>query len=177
MKGLLQQLPVSLGQSVEAGQELVLVGSRDDLDAQIRVPQSQANLVQIGQSAVIDTRQHKIEGVVKRIDPTVKDGTVMVEVNLNKPLPQSARSELNVEGTIKVGKLANILYIERPTQIKNNSSENLYQVVDSSLAKTTPVTFGNAIGRYIEIKAGAQTGDRFVLSIRPTESEPELRFE
>lgn len=170
MKGILQQLPVTLGQSVAAGQELFVVGSNDDLDAQIRVPQSQATLIQLGQLATIDTRQDKISGKVKRIDPTVRDGTVLVEVALDKPLPNSVRSELNVEGLIHIESYRDVLYMDRPEHIVAPTNSNLYKLIDDGRATATQVHVSSLVGRYVVLDRGAKEGDVFILSMSPDES-------
>lgn len=171
MKGVLQQLPVTLGQSVAAGQELFIVGSNDGLDAQIRVPQSQATLIKLGQSATIDTRQDKISGSVKRIDPTVKDGTVLVEVALTKPLPTSVRSELNVEGQIHIESFNNVLYMERPEHIVAPTNSRLYKVTGEGRAAATQIHVTDLVGQYVVIDEGAKVGDAFILSLSPDESK------
>lgn len=171
MKGVLQKLPVTLGQSVAPGDELFIVGSNDDLNAQIRVPQSQANLLKLGLNATIDTRKDKINGKVKRIDPTVKDGTVLVEIDLKKPLPKNLRSELNVEGRIHIEEYKNVLYLEKPEHVKAPTKSSLYKMTGDGKASSTPVSISQVVGSYVVIDEGATAGDSFILSISTNESK------
>ena len=165
MAGVLQELPVELGQSVAAGQALALIGSTDDLVALIRVPQTRAENVKLGQTAIVDTRRDKISGTVARIDPAVTDGTVLVEIQLTEELPASARPELTVNGTILTETLNDVLYIERPVAATENSRMSLFKLMPGGdTANATALTFGVENGRYIQIAAGAKEGDTFILS-------------
>ena len=165
MSGVLQTLSVSLGQSVNAGQELARVGSTDELEAHIKVPHNRADKIEIGQSAVIDTRSGKIFGEVHRIDPTVTQGTVLVEVALHKPLAANALPGLNVDGVINLGKLENTLYIERPLNVQEHAKATLYKLVDDTqIARVTTVEFGGQVGPFIRILNGAAVGEQFVLT-------------
>ncbi len=163
--GVLQRLSVELGQSLSAGQEVALIGSVSDLIALIRVPQSQAQQIEIGQSTVIDTRRDKIIGKVSRIDPIVADNTVEVEIELPKDLPASARPMLNVDGIITADTLRNVRYIQRPPSIKANSKISLYRVdPQSQQAQLVELKLGRQAGRYIEIISGAQKEQQFIVS-------------
>lgn len=163
--GVLQRLSVELGQSLSAGQEVALIGSVTDLIALIRVPQSQAQQIMVGQVAIIDTRRDKIEGVVARIDPIVADNTVEVEISLPKTLPASARPMLSVDGTITADTLANVSYIQRPANVKSNSTVSLYRInSDSGQALLVPLKLGRQAGRFIEITSGAKLNEQFIVS-------------
>jgi HlyD family secretion protein len=165
MTGVLQRLSVVLGESVESGQQLALVGSTDRLDAHIRVPQTQVGKVQIGQTVIIDTRQDKIPGEVYRIDPAVEEGTVLVEVALQGPMPKSARPELTVEGIINTGVIGDTLYIERPVNARANAGTTLFKLIDNEQrALATTVELGAEVGRFIQVLKGAQVHDTFILS-------------
>ncbi|MFT5677315.1 MAG: HlyD family secretion protein, partial [Paraglaciecola sp.] len=98
--GVLQSLPVELGQTVSFGQQVALVGSVDNLYAMLNVSQSQMEQVKINQAVVIDTRAGSIKGHVSRISPVVTQNTIAVEVALESELPQNARPELNIDGVI-----------------------------------------------------------------------------
>jgi multidrug efflux pump subunit AcrA (membrane-fusion protein) len=165
MKGVLQSLPVELGQSVVAGQALALIGSTDDLAALIQVPQTQVNKIQIGQSAIVDTRIDKIPGKVTRIDPAVVNGSVTVEIAFSGPLPSSALPELNVDAAIFSKKLHDVYYIQRPVKIAENSSAALFKLSpDRTAAHSVPLKFGSEAGKYIQIQSGVKEGDSFILS-------------
>jgi HlyD family secretion protein len=163
--GVLQRLSVELGESLSAGQEVALIGSVTDLIALIRVPQSQAQQIMIGQVAIIDTRRDKITGTVVRIDPIVADNTVEVEISLPKNLPASARPMLSVDGTITADTLTNVHYIQRPANVKSNSTLSLYRInSQSQQALLVPIKLGRQAGRYIEIMSGAKLNEQFIVS-------------
>jgi multidrug resistance efflux pump len=165
LKGVLQQLPVELGQSVAPGQELALVGSDRDLLALIRVSQSRAEQLQVGQTAEINTRRERAAGVVTRIAPEVRDGTVEVEIIFSESVPTSARPELNVDARIFTATLENTLFIERPPNVRSHSEGALFRLQESGdLARRQPVRFGEESGRLIQLVAGASEEDRFILS-------------
>jgi len=163
--GVLQRLPVELGQSVAAGQELALIGSVKELVALVKVPQSQAQQLQINQQAMIDTRRDKLEGTVVRIDPVVKNNTVTVELSLPIDLPTSMRPQSNIDALIITDKLKNVNYIERPANVKANAIVEMY-ILDSSynFAILKKVRFGQQAGRFIEIVSDVKIGEQFIIS-------------
>ena len=176
--GVLQRLSVELGQSLAAGQEIALIGSVQDLIALVRVPQSKAQQIFIGQKAIIDTRRDKIIGTVSRIDPVVVENTVEVEIALPKQLPSSARPQLSVDAVIITETLTNITYMERPVNGRANSSSSLFRLDDShDYAMRIPVKFGKEAGRYIEIIEGGKVNDTFIVSDLSLLKKSELTIE
>lgn len=173
--GVLQKLSVTLGQSLAPGQEVALIGSVTELIALIRVPQSQAQLVAVGQKVEIDTRQDKIMGEVRRIDPIVAENTVEIEISLPKLLPKSARPQQSIDAVITAKTLRNINYIDRPVNIAAQSVVAVYQLNSAeNLATKKTIEFGEKTGEYIEIKQGANAGERFVISDLSNYSNKEI---
>ena len=163
--GVLQKLPVELGQTVPVGQTLAFVGGTEQLIAQINIPQSQVEQIQLGQPVTISTRQYNTQGRVSRIDPVVTSGTVLVEVDVTGALPSNARPDLTVDATIHAGQLQNVMYIERPVNVQPGSTATLYRLRDNqSVAQAIQVSFGAEAGKHIQILNGANSGDRFILS-------------
>jgi len=163
--GVLQRLSVKLGQSLAPGQEVALIGSVTELIALIRVPQSQAQLIAVGQKAEVDTRQDKIIGKVVRIDPIVVDNTVEIEISLPPSLPKSARPQQNIDATITATTLKNVNYIERPANTKAQSNVELYKLNDEQTqASKISLKFGEKTGRFIVVRSGAQAGNQFIIS-------------
>ena len=163
--GVLQRLSVELGQSLAPGQEIALIGSVKELIALVRVPQSKAQQIFIGQKAIIDTRRDEIIGTVSRIDPVVVENTVEVEIALPSKLPVSARPQLSVDAVIITETLPNITYMERPVNGKYNSTSSLFKLDDShNYASRADLKFGKEAGRYIEIIEGGKVGDTFIVS-------------
>jgi HlyD family secretion protein len=176
--GVLQRMSVELGQSVTAGQEISLIGSVQDLIALVRVPQSKAQLIFIGQKAIVDTRRDKIVGVVSRIDPVVVENTVEVEIALPDQLPASARPQLSVDAVIITDVLSNITYIERPVNGKANSNSSLFRLDETNnYATRTQVKLGKEAGRYIEIIEGGKVNDTFIVSDLSLVKNSELTIE
>lgn len=166
--GVLQRLSVELGQSLAPGQEIALIGSVTDLIALVRVPQSQVQQVAVGQSAIINTRQDEIPGMVTRIDPIVEDNTVEVEIVLPTNLPASARPQLNVDATITADTLKDVYYIKRPARARPFSEIALYRLdSEASTAELRTLVLGREAGRYIEIVSGADADDVFIISDLP----------
>lgn len=168
MDGVVQTLEVELGQSLTPGQEIARIGSVTDLVAMIKVPQSMARQVELGQKAVIDTRQHEIEGTVARIDPVVKDNSVNIEIKLPEQLPDSARVATTVDGRIIADKLTGVIYLERPSNVSANSRGVLFSLDnDGANANAKKLRYGRQAGRYIEIVSGAKIGEQYILSQLP----------
>jgi len=165
--GTLQQLPspVEVGQKVLAGTPLGKVAQRSKLKAELKIAETQVKDITIGQPAVIDTRNGLINGHVKRIDPSILNGTVTVDVALEGPLPAAARPDLSVDGTIQLGKLDNVLNVGRPVFGQEGATVQLFKVEpDGKYANKVKVTFGKSSVNTIEVKEGLQVGDKVILS-------------
>jgi len=165
MEGVLQRVPVELGQSVTAGQELALVGSDKDLLALVRVSQSKAEQIQPGQKARINTRREQANSVVSRVTPQVVDGTIEVELTFVDAIPASARPELNIDAQIFTAELTNTLYLERPVNSQSHSKSRLFKLDPQTYTlAATAVQFGDEAGRFLQLQQGATEGEQFVLS-------------
>lgn len=163
--GVLQQVPVEVGQRVMPGENLARVAKPDTLKAELRIPETQAKDLVVGQPAEIDTRNGVVEGRVTRIDPAVQEGTVTVDVALTGELPRGARPDLSVDGTIEIERLPDVLYVGRPAYGQPESTIQLFKLVDEGEgALRVPVTLGKSSVNTIEIVQGLEEGDRVILS-------------
>lgn len=163
--GVLQELPVQEGQSVTAGTILAKVVQPSRLKAELRIPETQAKDLALGQLAQIDTRNGVVAGRVVRIDPAAKEGTVLVDVKIDGPLPAGARPDLSVDGVIEIERLSNVLFVGRPSFGQPGSTIQLFRVSeDGGEALRVPVALGRASVNTIEIRAGLEAGDSVILS-------------
>lgn len=163
--GVLQQVGVEVGQQVAPGTNLARVAQPERLKAVIRIPETQARDVQLGQTAAIDTRNGIVPGRVSRIDPAVQNGTVAVDVALAGPLPRGARPDLTVDGTIELERLTDVLYVGRPAQGQAEGRMSLFRLEDDGgHARRVSVLLGRASVSAVEIREGLKEGDRVVLS-------------
>ncbi|MBS1854538.1 MAG: HlyD family efflux transporter periplasmic adaptor subunit [Acidobacteria bacterium] len=168
--GILQQLPtpVEEGQSVVAGTPLGKVAQPSKLKAELKIAETQVKDVAIGQHAVIDTRNGLIEGRVSRIDPSILNGTVTVDVALivgKEGLPAAARPDLSVDGTIELERLNDVVYVQRPVFGQQDSTVQLFKVdPDGKYANKVKVALGRASVNTIEVKDGLKVGDTVILS-------------
>ena len=164
MTGVLQQLPVEVGQRVIPGTNIARVADPTKLKAQIKIAETQAKDIQINQPASIDTRNGIIPGHVIRVDPAVEQGTVTVDVALDGPLPKGARPDLSVDGTIELERLDNVLYVGRPAFAQDGATVGVFKLTSSGEAVRTPVHFGRSSVNTIEILSGLNVGDQVILS-------------
>ncbi len=165
MHGVLQQIEPDEGARVTAGSNVARVGNPLVLKAELRIAETQARDIAIGQLASIDTRNGVIPGHVVRIDPIVDQGTVTVDVTLDGELPRGARPDLTVDGTIELERLDDIIYVGRPVFGQEESIVSLFKLdAEGSTATRTRVKFGRASVNDIEVLEGLQPGDRVVLS-------------
>ena len=163
--GVLQQVEVEEGASVTPGTNLARVGDPTRLMAQLRIAETQARDIVEGQPAAVDTRNGVIPGHVIRIDPSVQQGTVTVDVALDGELPRGARPDLTVDGTIELERLENVIYVGRPVFGQEQSVVILFKLdPDSDDAVRTRVSLGRASVSFIEVLDGLQPGDQVVLS-------------
>lgn len=163
--GVLQQLPVEIGQQVQPGANLARVADPSQLKAEVRIAETQAKDIQIGQNASIDTRNGIVAGTVTRIDPAVQNGTVLVDVALNGELPRGARPDLSVDGTIVLERLDDTIFVGRPAFGQELSTVGVFKLgPDGNYANRTPVEFGRSSVNTIEVRRGLEPGDRVILS-------------
>jgi HlyD family secretion protein len=164
MTGVLQQLPVEVGQRVIAGTNLARVADPTKLKAQIKIAETQAKDIQINQPATIDTRNGLVAGHVIRVDPAVEQGTVTVDVALDGALPKGARPDLSVDGTIELERLDNVLYVGRPAFAQDGATVGVFRLTNNGEAVRTPVHFGRSSVNTIEILSGLNVNDQVILS-------------
>ena len=165
LDGVLQLVPVDVGQQVAPGTNLARVADPSRLKAEIKVAETQAKDVQIGQAAQVDTRNGIVNGRVIRIDPSVQNGTRTVDVSLDGDLPKGAVPDLSVDGTIELERLANVLFMGRPAFGQDQSTVGIFKV-DATGAEATrvQVTLGRSSVNTVEIVSGLQAGDKVILS-------------
>ena len=164
MTGVLQQLPVEVGQRVMPGTNIARVADPTKLKAQIKIAETQAKDIQINQPASIDTRNGIIPGHVIRVDPAVEQGTVTVDVALDGALPKGARPDLSVDGTIELERLDNVLYVGRPAFAQDGATVGVFKLASNGEAVRMPVHFGRSSVNTIEILDGLKEGDQVILS-------------
>lgn len=163
--GILQQVPVEEGQQVAAGANLARVARPGELMAELRIAETQAKDVTIGQPVKVDTRNGIIDGKVLRVDPAVQNGTVQVDVDLEGKLPPGARPDLSVDGTVEIERLPDVLYVGRPAFGQSDSQVRLFKLdANGSVASRVPVELGKSSVNLIQIVNGLNVGDRVILS-------------
>jgi HlyD family secretion protein len=168
--GILQQLPtpVEVGQSVIAGTPLGKVAQPTKLKAELKIAETQVKDVRIGQPAVVDTRNGVIQGRVSRIDPSILNGTVTVDVALivgKEGLPDGARPDLSVDGTIELERLNDVVFVQRPVFGQQDATVQLFKIEgDGKYANKVKVALGRASVNTIEVKEGLKVGDVVILS-------------
>lgn len=164
-EGVLQEVKVEEGQRVELGSNIARVARPDELQAELRIPETQARDVQIGQHVDVDTRNGIVAGVVSRIDPAVQSGTVQVDVELKGPLPRGARPDLSVDGTIEIERLEDVVYVARPAFGQQDTTIGLFKLdPDREHAVQVPVKLGRTSVNSVEIVQGLKPGDEVILS-------------
>jgi len=165
MNGILQLVPVEVGQQVAPGTNLARVAEPGKLKAVIRVAETQARDIQQLQVASIDTRNGVVPGKVSRIDPAAQNGTVTVDVALEGALPKGARPDLSVDGTIELERLDDVLYVGRPAQGQGDSLVGLFRLDEGGAgANRVKVKLGRSSVNTIEIVEGLKVGDQVILS-------------
>jgi HlyD family secretion protein len=176
--GVLQEVDVEVGQRVAAGALLAKVADPSKLKAVLQIPETQMKDVRIGMEASVDTRNGIIPGRVIRIDPAAQNGTVGVDVALPGALPEGARPELSVDGTVHLEKLSNVVFVDRPVSGEPGATIGLFKLdPDGRSATRVNVKLGRASVNTIEVRDGLKVGDRVILSdMSQYESNPRIRL-
>lgn len=163
--GVLVDMEHQVGEHVLPGATLAKVVQPDQLKASLKIPETQARDIQLQQPAEIDTHNGVVSGIVSRIDPAVQNGTVTVDVQITGALPQGARPDLSVDGTIDLQRLKNVLYVGRPADGNENTTLSLFRLSpDGKSAVRVPVKVGRASVNNIQVLDGLHTGDVVILS-------------
>jgi HlyD family secretion protein len=164
LDGILQRVPVEVGQQVAPGTNLARVANPGRLKAEIKIAETQAKDVQIGQKVTIDTRNGLVPGIVTRIDPSVQNGTITVDAGLVGDLPRGAVPDLSVDGTIELEKMLDVVYVGRPAFGQEQSTVGLFKVQPDGTATRVQVKIGRISVNAVEILSGLNVGDEVVLS-------------
>jgi len=165
LEGMLQLVPVEVGQQVAPGTNLARVANPQRLKAEIKIAETQASGIQLGQKAEVDTRVGIVQGRVARIDPSVQNGTRTVDVTLLGELPKGAVPDLSVDGTIVLEQLRDIIYMGRPAFGQDQSTVGLFKIgPDGVTAERTQVKLGRSSVNTIEVLSGLKVGDQVILS-------------
>ncbi len=163
--GVVQDLDLQPGQWVISGQQLARVVEPGRLKAVIRIPETQARDVVIGQAATVDTRNGVVPGKVVRVDPASQSGTVSVDIAFDVALPRGARPDLSVEGTVELERLAKVLHVGRPAFGQSDASASLFRLLpDGETAERVSVRLGRASVDAIEVLGGLKQGDCIIVS-------------
>jgi HlyD family secretion protein len=164
LDGILQRVPVEVGQQVAPGTNLARVANPGRLKAEVKIAETQAKDIQIGQKATIDTRNGVVLGIVTRIDPSVQNGTITVDVGLVGDLPKGAVPDLTVDGTVELEKMLDVVYVGRPAFGQEQSAVGLFKVQPDGTATRVQVKLGRISVNAVEILSGVNVGDQVVLS-------------
>ena len=164
VSGVLQQVTVDLGARVSLGTNLARVVDPTRLKAELKIPETQATDLQIGQRATIDTRAGLVAGRVARMDPAATRGTVTVDIELEGALPRGARPDLTVDGTIELERLTDVVFVGRPTMVEEGATIQLFRLDATGHARRAAVKLGRLSATAVEIRAGLVPGDQVVLS-------------
>jgi HlyD family secretion protein len=164
LAGVLQLVPVEVGQQVAPGGNLARVANPSRLKAELKIAETQAKDILIGQAVSIDTRNGLVDGKVARIDPSVQNGTVTVDVTLDGALPKGSRPDLTVDGTIELERLTNVLFVGRPALGQEQSTVGVFKVEPDGTASRTQAKIGRMSVDKVELVSGLNAGDQVVLS-------------
>jgi len=165
LDGMLQLVPVEVGQQVAPGTNLARVANPSRLKAEIKIAETQAKDIQLGQKAEVDTRNGVVAGRVARIDPSVQNGTRTVDVTLTGDLPKGAVPDLSVDGTIELERLNDVLFMGRPAFGQDQSVVGLFKISEDGVnAERVQVKLGRSSVNTIEVLSGLKVGDQVILS-------------
>ena len=162
--GVLQLVPVEVGQQVAPGTNVARVANPARLKAEIKIAETQAKDIQVGQPATVDTRNGIVKGRVIRIDPSVQNGTRTVDVSLDEALPKGAVPDLSVDGTIELERLNDVLFMGRPAFGQEQSTVTIFKVDPDGNAARVQVKLGRSSVNNMEVVSGLNVGDKVILS-------------
>jgi len=165
ISGIVQAINVEVGQQLQPGSPIGRIAQQDQLYAELKVPAREATEVQAGQKVTVDTRNGTVSGVVTRVDPGVTDGTVVVDVDLDGPLPAGSRPQMQVEGIIYTSQLPNTLYVGKPSYVRNDAAIAVYKLDPAGrYATRVRIKAGKVSLNHLQVLDGLKAGDRIITS-------------
>lgn len=175
LDGILQEVPVEQGQQVNSGLVLARVAQEDKFKAELRVQESLARDVNLGQTAIVQVGNQSVIGIVTRVDPAVQNGTVIVDLEIPEGELTGARPDLRITASIEIEKQENVLTLRRPVASQPNSETQLYVLNESNRSATRQtVAFGKGSVEKIHIIEGLQAGSRVIISDTNTYNQASL---
>ena len=165
INGRMQEMTLQVGQRVKPGDVLAKIAQPWKLKAELKIAETQAKDILLGQKAEIDTRNGIVPGHVSRIDASIVNGTRTVDVRLDGPLPAGAVPDLSVDGTVEIMRVADVVYVGRPVFGQENSQVSLFKLDDDGKGATlVTVKLGRSSVSTIEVLDGLKVGDQVILS-------------
>jgi len=165
MDSVVQDVAVQTGKRVTVGSNIARIAVQDQLIAELQIPEAQVRDVAVNQSAVIDTRNSSIDGVVSRIAPSVNNGAVQVDVKLTGVIPPDARPDSSITGVIRVAEFKDTLFVRRPAFAQSNAVIVVFKATDDhEFIEKVDVRFGRGSVDQIQILEGLVAGERIVVS-------------
>ena len=177
--GVLEQMPVEIGQSVVPGDVLSKVSNPRPLKAELKIPEVQARYIKVGQRASIDTHHGIIDGTVVRIDPAVQGGNLVIDIEFSGELPDGARPDLSIIGTVEIRRLEDVVHSGRPVLAASDSTASIFKIdATGEFAIRVPVKYGVASVSKVEIIDGVKPGDQIILTdMSPWDGVDKIRLE
>ncbi|WP_462173639.1 efflux RND transporter periplasmic adaptor subunit [Pseudoalteromonas xiamenensis] len=164
LNGVIQRMPLNLGQSVSAGAELALIGTLSPLIAEVKVPQIQAYLIREGMPAEINSLNERVAGIVNRVDPVINEGAVQIDIKLTESPSSNLRPMQQVDATIFANVQKGSTYITQPSGVSENTTVSLFKLGQDGTAALVEVSFGKASGQHIEVLSGLEPGEQVIIS-------------
>lgn len=164
--GVIQEIKVEAGQRISAGSEVARIVNPNVLIARVRVSERDAALVEVGQPVRLEMGRRTLSGEVSRVEPTVRDRLVTVDVELTGKDTSGLRPDLTVTARIEIDRAAETLVLDRPAGLRDDQRTADLFVLDAngSRARRVNVAIGRISPRQVEITAGLQAGDRVILA-------------
>ncbi len=162
--GSLQTLEVELGQSVQLGESIAKVGSDEELIALIRIPQHQADQIDINAKVNINTQKGIISGHISRIESVVTNGSVLAEALLDGELTSNARPSLAISAQVFVKHQPDALYIQQVAGLRPRSKQSIFIRTDADSLEQREISFGELSQGNLIITQGLARGDEIVSS-------------
>jgi HlyD family secretion protein len=178
INGRMQEMTLQVGQRVKPGDVLAKIAQPWKLKAELKIAETQAKDILLGQKAEIDTRNGIVPGHVSRIDASIVNGTRTVDVRLDGPLPAGAVPDLSVDGTVEIMRVADVVYVGRPVFGQENTQVSLFKLdEDGKGATRITVKLGRSSVTSIEVLDGLKVGDQVILSdMSAQDQNPRIRF-
>lgn len=164
--GIVSSIEIEVGQRITAGTILAQITNQENFNAILRVNESQSGLLAYEQPVKLKILEQTVKGKLTRINPTVINNSVEIEVEILDKLPAGVRPDMSVTGEVVFNIMEDVLVISKPLGVSDGSQSELFKIdKNTNVATKVLVQFGKTSVNQAQINHGVKEGDLLIIDL------------